>query len=114
LLRKGVSVVAEGNFSGAEPFHALPPARVLQLHVSADAETLLTRYRDRRERHPAHPDVEYEPEIAQRFRSDDWRPLELGGELLELDTTAFPDVAAIAERVASWAAECNPSRAPGA
>lgn len=108
LLEKGVSLVAEGNFSHAEPFRALAPARVLQLHISAGVETLLARYRTRTERHPAHPNVDYEPEIAERMWRDDWKPLDLGGDLLEVDTTEFPDVAALAERVASWAAAGSP------
>jgi predicted kinase len=113
LLENGVSVVAEGNFGTSEPFRALPAARVLQLHVSAKPETLLARYRNRTERHPAHPDVDYEPEIAARMWRDDWKPLEIGGELLEIDTTEFPDLEALADRVASWAAGCSPSGAPG-
>jgi len=112
LLRKCVSVVAEGNFSAADPFRALPRARILQLHVSAEPETLLSRYRTRSERHPAHPDVEYAPEIAERMWRDDWRPLDIGAELLQLDTTTFPNLAELAERVASWAEARSPSDAP--
>jgi predicted kinase len=114
LLSTGASVVAEGNFSSPGPFRALPAARVLQLHVSADAEALLARYRSRADRHPAHPDVEYEPEIAARMWRDDWKPLDIGGELLEVDTTSFPDLRALAERVASSAAGRSPSDAPPA
>jgi predicted kinase len=112
LLQKGVSVVAEGNFSLAEPFAALPAARVLQLHASADTKTLLARYRSRSDRHPAHPDADYEPEIAERMWRDDWRPPAIGGELLEIDTTDFPDLAALGDRVASWAAGRSPTPAP--
>ncbi len=101
LLQQGLSVVAEGNFSAAEGFDRLPDARVVQLHVTADVDTLLARYRGRTaERHRAHPDPEYEPEIAARMWSDDWAPLDIGGELLELDTTEFPDLATIADRIA--------------
>jgi predicted kinase len=39
LLRAGVSTVAEGNFGRAEPFARLPPARVLQVHVTAPPKT---------------------------------------------------------------------------
>ena len=114
LLRRGSSVVAEGNFNAPERFRELPPARVLQLHVNADPETLLARYRDRADRHPAHPDVEYAPEIAARMWRDDWKPLDIGGKLLQVDTTTFPDLQALAERVASSAAGRSPSGAPGA
>jgi len=114
LLRQGTSVVAEGNFSAGEPFRDLPRARVLQLHVSADRETLLDRYRNRSERHPAHPDVEYEPEIAARMWRDDWKPLDIGGGLLQIDTTTFPDLATLVERVASSAAAHSPSDARAA
>jgi predicted kinase len=100
LLNAGLSVVAEGNFSRAEPFRELPAAQVVQLYVTAYAETLHARYRDRPDRHPAHPDPEYESEIFARMATDDWAPLEIGGELLRVDTTEFPDVRALAERVA--------------
>ena len=111
LLQKGVSVVGEANFSVAEPFRALPPARVLQLHITADPETLLARYRNRAGRHPAHPDPAYEPEIAARMWRDDWGRLDIAGDLLEIDTNVFPDVKALAERVASSVAGHSPTGA---
>jgi predicted kinase len=107
LLHAGVSVVAEGNFSLAEPFGELPAARRLQVHVTADADALRTRYRTRSDRHPAHPDPQYEPEIFARMANDDWGPLDIGGELLRVDTTEFPDLPALADRVAALAARLS-------
>jgi predicted kinase len=44
LLATGVSVIAEGNFTAeAALFVGLPPARILQVHVTAEAALLRTR-----------------------------------------------------------------------
>ncbi len=104
LLRAGVSVVAEGNFSREEPFRALPPARIVQLFLSAPADLLGERYRSRSDRHPAHPDPEYAPEVDERTRRGDWRPLDLDGTLLERDTSTALDTHSLAEDVRGAAA----------
>jgi predicted kinase len=100
LLRAGVPAVAEGNFGRTEPFTRLPPARVLQVHVSAPAETLRARLSDRPGRHAVHYDAEAADEIAARVISGEWEPLPLQGELLRIVTEPFPDVREVAERVA--------------
>ena len=102
LLRAGASLVAEGNFSDGAPFARLPTARIVQVYVSANTDALLERYRARK-RHPAHPDVDYEDEIAARIFRDEWRPLPIGGRLLEVDTTSFPSHDEVARRVAALA-----------
>src|SRR5205085_9955261 len=101
LLRNGVSAVAEGNFGRAEPFAALPPARVLQVHVWAPPEVVRERLLAGRPRHPVHYDPEAAEEIAERAARGEWDPLPLAGELLRVDPTAFPAAGAIADRVAT-------------
>lgn len=101
LLGSGRSLVVEGNFSRAEPFLALPPARLVQVHVSAPAAILAERFRTRADRHPGHPDAEYEPEILARTARGDWEPLPLPGEVLRIDTTSWPDTDAIAGQIAT-------------
>ena len=100
LLRAGCSVVAEGNFAQVEPFRALPPARVVQVHLSAPLELLRERFRTRTDRHRGHPDSEFELEVAERTRRGDFEPLPIRGALLRIDTTSPPDVAAIADSIA--------------
>jgi predicted kinase len=100
LLRAGVSTVAEGNFGRAEPFARLPPARVLQVHVSASPVTLGARLADRPGRHDVHYDAEAADEIVARAAAGEWEPLPLPAELMRIVTDAFPDVRAIAEQVA--------------
>ena len=48
LLANGVSVIAEGNFTAQSPlFRDLPPARIVQVHVTAEPELLRTRMLER-------------------------------------------------------------------
>jgi predicted kinase len=101
LLRARVSAVAEGNFARTEPFARLPPARALQVHVSAPPETLRARLADRPGRHAVHYDAEAAAEIADRAAAGEWEPLPLDAELLRVDTEPFPDVGEVAGRVAA-------------
>lgn len=98
LLAAGCSAIVEGNFSETSGFAALPPARIVQLHVSAPPEVLLERYRAR-PRHPGHQAEAYEPEIRARIEAGDWRPLDRSGTLLELDTSRPLDVQAVAAAI---------------
>jgi predicted kinase len=92
LLAAGVSLIAEGNFF-AQWFETLPPARITQIHVSAAPETLRERLLDRdTHRHPVHYDREAADEIAQRAAGGAWAALPLGGRLIEIDTTTWPDL----------------------
>lgn len=52
LLENGCSAIAEGNFREARAFLALPPARVLQLYVSAPLSIIRERFASRERRHP--------------------------------------------------------------
>jgi predicted kinase len=94
LLENGVSVIAEGNFTAASALlRDLPPARIVQVHVSAEPALLRARMLDRAAgRHPVHWDGEAADEVAERAAADEWQPLPLDGDLLEIDTTSWPDV----------------------
>jgi predicted kinase len=109
LLAAGQSAVAEGNFARAEPFLALPPARVLQVHVTAPPDVLRARLAARDDGHPVHYDAVAADEIAARAAAGEWSPLAIGADLLHVDTTAFPDVTGIADRAAQLLA---PRREP--
>lgn len=103
LVGNGVSVIAEGNFTAESAlFAGLPPARIVQVWVTAPPELLRTRMLDRAaDRHPVHWDAEAAAEVALRTAADEWPPLPLGGELIEIDTTEWPDLEQLAVRVAS-------------
>src|SRR5207245_359568 len=59
LLAHGVSVIAEGNFTERSTlFSALPSAEVVQVHVTAEPDTLRRRLLERDARHPVHYDRE--------------------------------------------------------
>jgi predicted kinase len=99
LLVAGVSAVAEGNFSRSAPFRALPPATVLQVHVTADASVLRERFASRPDRHPVHYDEEVVDEVPARAEAGEWEPLDLDGALLKVDTSSFPEPAEIVRAV---------------
>jgi predicted kinase len=103
LLASGCSVIAEGNFSRSEPFRALPPARVVQVYVTAPPELIQERFRARRRPHPVHYDLQVVDEVPRRMADGEWDPLELEGELVELDGSAPVDVAALAATIRAGA-----------
>ena len=90
LLDNGVSVIAEGNFTAESAlFGALPPARIMQVHVSGEPRLLRTRMLDRAgHRHPVHWDREAAAEVALRAAAGEWPALPLDCELFEIDTTS--------------------------
>jgi predicted kinase len=104
LLDNGVPAVAEGNFSRAEPFRDLPAARIVQVHVTARSDVLRARFAARSGRHPVHYDDEVVDEVPARVEAGEWEALDLGGSLVRVDTSVFPALAEVAERVASAAA----------
>jgi hypothetical protein len=91
------SLVVEGNFEPeyAEPrFAALPPFNAVQVYCTAPAEVLLERFRARAasgDRHPGHVDELVERELAEALATSRWRPLELGGPLIEVGLEADPE-----------------------
>jgi predicted kinase len=113
LLANNVSLIAEGNFQAASAlFVDLPPARIVQVHVTAEPALLRTRLLERAEhRHPVHWDAEAADEVAARAAAGDWPALPLGGELVEIDTTTWPDLhvvaARVGERVQNAAGPCS-------
>jgi predicted kinase len=88
-LAAGRSLILEANFARGQAehkFESLPRHRVVQVHVSAPLEVLLERYRSR-ERHPGHLDGEMLAEVAGAVREDRHRPLDLPGDVLEVETS---------------------------
>jgi predicted kinase len=93
LLEQGVSVIAEGNFTERSTLSSgLPPAEIVQVHVTAEPETLRTRLLERDVRHPVHYDREAADEVVARAVGGEWPPLPLGGRLIEIDTTTWPNL----------------------
>jgi predicted kinase len=104
LLRRGVSVLTEGNFTlGSRLLACLPPCRAVQVHVSAAPDVLRERLLARdTHRHPVHYDAAAAEEIADRARQGDWSPLPLDGVTITVDTTSrFPELHRIAAEVES-------------
>ncbi len=103
VLRAGQPVIAEANFfrGSAEPeLAALPSHRLVQVHCSAPLDLLVERYRSRA-RHPGHNDGDKIDELAARLASGAHDPLDLDGELIELDTSAPVDADALVAHVES-------------
>lgn len=93
LLEQGVSVIAEGNFTERSTLlAALPAAEIVQVYVTAEPETLRSRLLERERRHPVHYDREAADEVAARAAGGEWPPLPLGGRLVEIDTTTWPEL----------------------
>jgi predicted kinase len=94
LLGQGVSVIAEGNFTERSTiFAGLPPAEIVQVHVWADPATLRRRMLTRdTHRHPVHYDGDAADEVSARAAAGEWPALPLGGRLIRIDTTVWPDL----------------------
>jgi predicted kinase len=98
LLESGASCILESNFSDAAPLRALPPARGVQIFCSAPDDVVLERYANRK-RHPGHLDAEIVEELRTRLASAEWRPLQLHGRLIEVETTTRVDAKSLARAV---------------
>jgi predicted kinase len=99
VLAAGRPAIAEANFFRGDQerhFAQLPSHRLVQIHCQAPLDVLLDRYRSRPARHPGHLDQVRADELADRYASGRNGPLELEGELIELDTTRPVDVDALA------------------
>jgi predicted kinase len=102
LLAAGQPMIAEANFFTGldEPrFAALPPHRLVQVHCAAPLDVLVTRYEGRPGRHPGHLDRDRAGELRQRFEEGTHAPLDLAGEVLEVDTSTAVDADAVAEQI---------------
>lgn len=101
LLETGVSAISEGNFH-ASWFEPLPEARIVQVHLTAAPGVLRDRMLARAAgRHPVHRAVEAAAEAYERALAGDWAPLPLAGALIAVDTTEWPDLPALVDRVAA-------------
>ena len=104
VLEAGQPVIAEANFFRGDQearFAELPPHRSLQIHCHAPLGVLIERYRARPARHPGHLDASRADELAERYESGRNGPLDLAGELIELDTAAPVDIGALTARIRS-------------
>jgi predicted kinase len=101
VLRAGQPVIVEGNFAAGiseDEFARVPPFRALRVFCSAPEPVLLDRFA-RRRRHPGHVDEVVVEEMragATFLRSS---PLDIAGELIELDTAEAVDLVSLADRV---------------
>lgn len=99
LIQSGGSFVVEGNFTQqhhAERFNRWRTkygCRYLQIHCDADINVLYERYCARvesGERHPGHVDHSFSRELfVSIFSQDKFAPMEIGGTVIQLDTTDF-------------------------
>jgi predicted kinase len=98
LAAEAGSAVLESNFhrAFAHRFSALSGS-VVEVYCSCDPELARSRYSTRR-RHPCHFDQTYGLDMFDRWVADSG-PLDLGGPVIEIDTTEPVDVRAVAERV---------------
>jgi predicted kinase len=110
LLAAGVSTIAEGNFvAGTAALADLPPARIVQVFVTAQPDVLRERLLARdADRHRVHYDREAADEVAERAAEREWRPLPLDGELVHVDTTVFPMLDTVVEEIARLVAAGRP------
>jgi hypothetical protein len=101
LLAHNVSLVCEGNFTAdSVVLRDLPPARVVQVHVFAPAETLRERLVTRDpDRHPVHYDAEAAEEIVARTVAGEWEALAIGDRLIRVDGTQRLDVDAVTRAI---------------
>jgi predicted kinase len=98
-LRAGRSAIVEANFTAdAVPaLAALPPHRTLQLFCTAPRPVVIERYAART-RHHGHLDNVVLDELRAGEHEMQWKPLELTGDLIELEI-ASADLDALAERI---------------
>lgn len=107
LLRARCHTIVEANFfvgSAEHELAALSPHRTLQIHCAAPLAALRERYAARTDRHPGHLDNLRIDDLAARFGSGAHGPLDLDGELLEIDATETVDVEAIVARARTLSA----------
>ena len=100
-LRCGRSAIVEANFTAAAApaFARLPAHTPIQLFCAASREVVIERYAAR-SRHSGHLDTVILDELRAGQHEDQWSPLPLAGELLEVDVAA-EDLEAVVARVRS-------------
>lgn len=100
LLSSGASLIVEANFfpDQVNLFASLPEHRSVQIHCQAPLAVLLERYAARA-RHVGHHDREKIEGLPGRYESGAHGPLDLDGELIQLDTGQPVDIDAVVARV---------------
>jgi predicted kinase len=109
-LRAGPGCIVEGNFKPAEETQHFTDliestgCRVAQIYCHASAKVIWARHSMRakqRRRHPGHVDHLYRSkEMARKAVDGTYTPLDIGGRLIEIDTSgAAADIEALAEWV---------------
>jgi predicted kinase len=100
-LKAGCSIVAENNFKpeyDTEKFHNLIVRygfTPLQVQCQTNGDVLLARFKQRSEsgeRHPGHVDHLNYAEFEADLLKGSYQPLEIGGEVIYLDTTDFSKI----------------------
>ncbi len=98
LVEAGQGLVVESNFYDRydtprfESVLARHAVRVVQIHCTAEAPVVVTRYRERAatsDRHPGHLGVAVLPELRAGLRAAAWRPLRLAVPCITVNTTDF-------------------------
>ncbi|HRU06830.1 MAG TPA: ATP-binding protein [Candidatus Brocadiia bacterium] len=109
-LRAGRSAIVEANFKPAQhrarimEMAARWRCRTVELFCRTETETLLRRFDARAasgQRHPGHCDEALRRELRAMVEDGRYAPLDLGGPLLEVDTTRFDEDAW--RRTLQWA-----------
>jgi predicted kinase len=117
LLAAGADVILEGNFRPdhgprlrrlAERIAGGPPPRVrfVEIRCRASGAQLVARFRARAERggrHPGHDDAAALARIGPALARGESASLELGGAVLDYDTTDRFDVPALVDAVRALA-----------
>jgi hypothetical protein len=95
-LEARLSVVVEANFEeryagpAFRAIHERFPFRSLQIYCTAPASLLLDRYAQR-VRHPGHVDQVVLDEVRSGLEEDRWRPLDIGGRTVSIETASFSE-----------------------
>lgn len=100
LLGAGASLVIEANFDAESTprLRALPAHRPFQVVCTAPADVRRARFRARATsgaRHPGHLDDVVELELEAGQHDGRWKPLELHGRRIVIDTASPIDVKAL-------------------
>ena len=93
LVHAGIDFILETAFhrsSAANLRSLLKPCEILQAWVFADPDVLVERAK-RRDRHPGHGgwSAEIEREIRDKISDGIYDPLDIGGELMKIDSNCF-------------------------
>lgn len=98
LLSRNVSAITETNFKAKfdnEIFKKIIQkynVKPFQIVCKTNGEVLFKRFQSRSEsieRHPGHVDNQNYEEFGKMLKSGEYTPLDIGGKLLEVDTTDF-------------------------